>query len=678
MFKSFIQRIGVVIAVGLLAACGGGGGGSSCNPLLSSCSGSSGGGSSGGGTTTEPTLTVTLLDSTNAVTTTLPVTNPLTVRAVLKDANGNAVPNAVVSFTTLSTLGLLTPSSDLTNASGVATAQLSAAGISAQGAATIDASATVGSTDVSGSAAYKVGAANVTVSNLTVVAGAQQSIPAYGTTSVELTVSVNGTPSTTPLTVNLTSPCAAAGKATLPTSVQTINGVATATYADLGCGGSDTVTASVLGQTRNVTITSAAPQAANVQFVSSTPETIVIRGTGGAGLSEVATVSFKVVDASGNPVGSKNVTFDLTTRTGGLELDGQASGTVTKQSGADGLVSVSVKSGTLPTAVWVTATLGGGITAQSNLLRVSTGLPTQNRFSLSVTTHNIEGWDYDGTESMVNVIASDRLGNPVPNGTAINFISEGAQIGASCVTTNGRCSVSFLSSAYRPINDTEPTNTVTKGRVTILAYALGEETFTDVNGDNVYQTSEVFGDLGNAFVDFNENGTFASTEQEIPFSPAGSSACVSMPTNYPTVVSRAGTCDGVWGRAHVRADGVIVLSGSTAYVRTSKLITMAGACSKGLTYQLTDVNYNPMPAGTTISVSDNGVKYSKVGEAELATATLIVTGTPVVDTTAAGGTFPTVSVRADDCVSGTVSGTFDLTFTSPKGLRTTHTYTVVN
>ena len=57
MFKSLIQRLGVVVVVGLVAACGGGGGGDSCNPLLSSCTGSG-----GGGTTLVPTATISLAD----------------------------------------------------------------------------------------------------------------------------------------------------------------------------------------------------------------------------------------------------------------------------------------------------------------------------------------------------------------------------------------------------------------------------------------------------------------------------------------------------------------------------------------------------------------------------------------------------------------------------------------
>ena len=46
--------------------------------------------------------------------------------------------------------------------------------------------------------------------------------------------------------------------------------------------------------------------------------------------------------------------------------------------------------------------------------RVLLALPAQNGFSLSVQTSNIEGWSYDGVDTTLLVIASDRMGNPVP------------------------------------------------------------------------------------------------------------------------------------------------------------------------------------------------------------------------------------------------------------------------
>jgi len=96
----------------------------------------------------------------------------------------------------------------------------------------------------------------------------------------------------------------------------------------------------------------------------------------------------------------------------------------TATSDENGYVTTYVRSGTVPTPIWVVATVTGSspvIKTQSNSLTITTGLPAQNSFSLSVGTFNIEGWRYDGITTTLTILASDRLGNPVPDGTAINF-----------------------------------------------------------------------------------------------------------------------------------------------------------------------------------------------------------------------------------------------------------------
>jgi hypothetical protein len=48
----------------------------------------------------------------------------------------------------------------------------------------------------------------------------------------------------------------------------------------------------------------------------------------------------------------------------------------------------------------------------------------------------------------------------------------------------------------------------TDGRVTVLAYALGEESFLDVNGNNVFDAGEDYQDLGDIFIDRLFNGSY--------------------------------------------------------------------------------------------------------------------------------------------------------------------------
>jgi hypothetical protein len=284
------------------------------------------------------------------------------------------------------------------------------------------------------------------------------------------------------------------------------------------------------------------------------------------------------------------------------------------------------------------------------------------------------------------VIASDRLGNPVPDGTAINFITEGAQITpASCTTTKGTCSVNFTSAASRPAN----------GRVTILAYAIGEKSFVDANSNNRYDLTpapgETFYDLGDPYIDANENGQWDAGEFYIPSTTSGSSPCLTQPgggalpvANYWNVPSRENTCTGTWGQNYVRRSAVIVLSGSYAYITPTTVVDMASSCSRSFNLTLTDVNGNPMPAGTTVGIANNNVYYQTAGNAPGTATVSIDNGTPVLNTNNLGGTPITLTVSGS-CSGSPVlqypQGSVDVVVTTPGvpnhgGIKTTIPFTV--
>lgn len=690
--------------------------------VLAGCGGGSPGGSGDGTTppsTATPTLSMVLLDSGGAGTTALAPGVPLTVQATLKDAAGAPIPNTVIAFTSAdTTLGVVSPASALTDASGVATTRLDAASISASGASQVDATATLAgaTTPPTGSAPFAIGAANVSL----VLSTSQPSISAFGTSTLLATITVNGAAPSSPMIVQFTSNCVASGKATLSTNVQTINGVATATYTDKGCGQPDTIIASVGSTQKSATITVAAPTAVNIQFVGTTPNSILaIQGTGCAGCSNSATVTFKVVDQTLAGLANQTVNFGLTTTAGGITLDGvllAAGGTIQNTTAADGTVSVTVQSGTVPTSVWVTATLGA-LTTQSNQLVISTGRPVQDSFSLAATILNIDGGNFDGAETTLTARAADRMGNIVADGTTINFITEGAQIvgetstvvggtgttQSTCSTVKGACSVKLVSSEFRPRGDSEPSGLATANRVTVTAFGLGEENFVDANGNNVFDQGESWDDLGDIFVDNNEDTIWELGEQSIQFSAINTSACpAALPANgkLDNAASRPGTCDAVWGRAHVRRSLVIVLSGNTAQTDTpGRVLNMALKCKSTFAVRLFDQNGNPMPAGTTLSLADISVFDSSFTTSTTCPgfsppvtscnipaplpATVTIDGgatSTVPNTNAAGGTFHFIQVNGPaPLCQAPVSGTFTLKVQTPSATSNTTTiipYTV--
>lgn len=605
---------------------------------------------------------------------------PVTATATLSDADGDLLQNAVVTFTAGGSLVAFTPTSAsvLTNASGVASVILNAASIDSTGATSITASAQLdtSTTITSKPVGIAVNGASVALGTLTL---GSPSISSYGTSSVSVPVLIGGAPATVPISVTFTSACVANGKAALssPVTSNAVTGIANSTYKDNNCNsGSDLITASVIGgATASATITVVPPTTNNIQFVSATPAIIGTKTAGAATLSKSSVVKFKVVDSSNNGKAGVLVNFSIlpASAPGGITFS-PASAT----SDADGYVTTMVTSGTVPTPLWVVATVDGtSIKSQSNELTITTGLPTQDFFSLSVNIYNPECWSYDGVFDPITIIASDRLGNPIPDGTAINFITEGAQITpASCTTTGGTCTVNFVCSEYRPID----------GRVTILAYAVGEKSFIDTNANNSYDSGETYYDIGDPYIDANKNFKWDSGEQYISSETSGSSACVAQspatidPTSYWNALSKTNTCTGKWGQNYVRRDAVIALSGSNAYITAPHTVDMASSCTASFSRMLFDENDNPMPAGTTVASANNDVYYHVDGQ-DPGTATVSITGTPVLNTNNLGGTPITIKVAAGtDCTSLPVlqypQGNVDVVVTTPKGHISTIPFTV--
>ena len=634
-----------------------------------------------------------------------------TVKATLKDAAGAAVANTVVTFTLANaSMATLTPSSGttLTNASGVATITL-AGGVTA-GASTITANAQVGAATVTGSSGFAVGAANVTISPPVFGVGVVP-LSAFGTTSVTVIVSSGGVPVTSAQTVTFSSPCASANpaKAVLSASATTVNGVAIASYRDNGCAGTDIVTASVGGgASSSATLTVIAPTTGSIQYVSSVPSNISLKGTGGA---EVSQVTFKVLDSSGGPISGRVVNFGLSTTVGGIILTpnlGTPFTTGTATSDANGMVFTQVNSGNISTPVRVTATTctnstnpctGTTLTTQSSGLTVTTGVADQFGFSLAATTHSIEGWNIDGETSTLTARLADHFKNPVPDGTGVVFTAEAGTVVASCFTVGGACSALYTSSGTRPVN----------GRVTVLAYAVGEETFTDLNGNGwadlapINEKIDPNGnptDLPEAFVDYNENGTWDSaTEPYIDFNQDGAYNLADGKFNgilcddITPGRSSAGTC-GVTHSLHVRQSQIIVLSSSSANIIINggaaislPVCTLANGDTP-MTFQVAviDINGNNMPTGTTIAfVTDNGTITSSAsvtladsigcrtgGSCPASAASATFGNIPVTMKSDAAFTAATSTTPAS-CSNTATTGTFTVKVTSPKGLITTAT-----
>lgn len=618
-------------------------------------------------TGTTSAAVVTLSSSSSSISS----SSPAILSATVHNSSGALVAGTLVRFATAGTgFALFSPSgaTALTNASGVA--QISLLAGSQFGADTVTATATVSGVSVSSSALGFSVSGTASASQITLAASTNTISSSTPTTLTATLSNTSGTPlANTVVTFATQGTGYGVFFPSGGTALTNSSGVATIT---LNAGtqiGADTVTATAT--VSGVTVTSsplgysvsAAPvtsTAASIQFVSANPTIIALRGIGG---QENSTIVFKVRDSNGNPLANQAVTFALTTTAGAI---GFASTSPT--SASDGTVNAVLQAGTVPTAVRVKAVLTSNtnITSVSSQLVVSTGLPHQNGFSLAASKLNLEAFNFDGITSQLTVRLADRYGNLVPDGTAVSFRTAGGVglVVPSCTTTAGACTVQFTSAGVRPIN----------GRLVILATAIGEESFIDLNGNGLFDASEqsTITDLGEAYIDANENGVRDAGEEFIDFN---NNQRYDGPTgNFVGILRNDGVAPST---LNVRASITLVLSTSAARIAGLPAAINPAQCTNGtpftptpqtFTFTIGDLNGNRMVSGTTIVFStSNGTITSQP-----ASFTALDSNVNAPQSfTVSLASDATQDATALACTNATHLGSFLVTVTSPTGAITT-------
>lgn len=632
-----------------------------------------------------PSLKVGLPDVLNNPTNAIATSGYTTLSVTVSAPNGQGVPNQPVDVAPDEKLIFPDGNTALTNANGVATFKVTRASLLVTGAGTLTISFNykVGSitTYPDGSAppaadkvvtaylGYQLAAANIA---LDANVGAA-TLAAYGTRQITVTANVNGAPTTTPALVNFSASCGqikpasastnSVGQAVVSYTATDAPGTAVST---VGCSGKTVdITASTAGAaaiTKQLNII-AAP-ATNLGFVDATPARIYLAGSGGATQS---VIRFKLTNAQGAALLGQDVVLTLKTQTGGavkatFGLVGNTAA-VTLTTDSNGEVLVPVFSGTVPTSVLVNAALVSNplVQTDSAVLTIASGRAAQARLSLSLEKFAIRGFNFDGETTSVTLSLADRQGNPVPDGTAVNFVTQGGVMVPPVCTTgavagNSQCQVSIRTQNPRPSN----------GRIKILAYASGEEDFTDNNFNNVYDAGDTFSDLGNAFRDDDESGTYSSALDGFTVPRTGSSACSKDGTPAPVNVltGRSGTCDGVWGAADVRAQAIIVFStddltmGAPIWTSAAEAQWDNQVVATRLELFIQDLNGNSVPTGSTIAaVAVDNSKFSPSHTVTTGAATTTTYGTCIIT----GQSYETVpnsllplplAVYLKECASG--------------------------
>ncbi len=626
--------------------------------------------------------------STDADTFVISAVSPGYLTMLIVDENSVAVENQIVSVST--TLANAVPTTVLTDASGSAQVRLDF--LNNLGADTVVATALLDSTNFTGSLNYGIVAPSIQLGDDsgTFISGQLEispgSLSAGGNASVSAYLVDNASPPQpflVPVEVNFTSVCASLQTplASIDATVISSSGVASAAYKANGCIGDDTITATLAFGgaefTATGTITVASDQAGSIKFVSADPQAITLQGAGGAGFQETSTLTFQVVDTSGNPLKDQNVEFSVNGDAGGLTINPTSA--ITDENGEAFTI---VQAGGIPLVVNIIATVEVGatkISTQSTGLVVSGGLPDDDSFTLSATDFNPEGFDFSGETTEISVFLSDIFNNPPPEGTPVFFTTEGGTIGSSCSTnTAGSCSVTWTSANPRPVD----------GRSTVLAYTQGVESFIDEDGDGKLSDSEAFSpdlaevyrdddegivfnadgsvlvedyDVGEFFVDFDKSGTHNAADGEYNGNLCDDTTSPLCSTQQSLNISRSLVLTMSTSSALISAaNGATTLADQTTDDQ-ARLDIDSGRKEVTVTYS--DTNNQPLPIDTTIIVTtDDGKLAGK-------------TSVTQINSNSAGTSSFTFTLEDDDLTKND-TGTVTITVSTPNNFETVISFPV--
>lgn len=339
------------------------------------------------------------------------------------------------------------------------------------------------------------------------------------------------------------------------------------------------------------------PPVNSIAFISASPTSISLKGTGGAGRTETSVVSFIIRDIAGQPLAGQTVDFTLDTSVGGISLIPASA-----VSDASGSVKTIVNAGVISTPVRVAATVRGtNISVKSDQLTVSTGLPHQDGLSVAFSSPNPEALNYDDVIVTVSAMLSDHFGNPVPDGTSVYFTAFGGSIEPAGATKNGIATVNWRSQNPRP----------TDGIAKILAYAIGEESFTDLNGNGLADPGE-FTDIPETFL--SKSGKSTRDPASDPFIDFNGDGIYNVGDGRFNGIFQGTSSIGSPRTINVFSNSSITMSGSDAFITALDPLDLTGTGLKifgpgnstRVTISIMDLNRNIMPENTTTAFSFSG------------------------------------------------------------------------
>ncbi len=427
----------------------------------------------------------------------------------------------------------------------------------------------------------------------------------------------------------------------------TYNGTATAAFTAATKAGTVSVTATAGGVTSSpVNITVNGADAGSIAFESADPPVVGIKGTG---QNEVSIIKFTVLDINGNPVlDGTAVNVSMSGPEGGEYINEDDSTPLDATvSTVGGEATVFLHSGLVAGNVTFFATVDGtGLTSATPTLSIGGGVPDYAHLTIAADTLNLEGLEYVNIQSNISVYVADRFGNlNVLEGTTVSFYTEsGALKSSAMLDVEGKTQLTFrtqnpipydvaplewemslfanVASDYNipvpcipPDPQTDPPTCIPSdpmpeypagnprdGLATVTVGVIGEEDFDDANGNGVFDGSDTYTDtLDELFLDANDNGIFND----------GVGAGVDPLELY---VDDNGS--GVWDGANDQWDASktifksirLLITGRPTFIAVDDPdpFTILDAGSKTFRLLVSDINLNPLIAGSTVNVTLKG------------------------------------------------------------------------
>ncbi|MGO2386264.1 MAG: Ig-like domain-containing protein [Psychrobacter sp.] len=472
---------------------------------------------------------ITLLDSNGRMTNTV-TSAGATATVVVTDNDRNPIRNALVSFQAEGVMFGTSNSTVLTNEKGEAI--ISVKPLDSTNTGSYQLSATVNYNDLTkATSGYNFSLQSIEVS-ITEFELSSINLESGGNTNITLKTKdfVNDVYQND-VVVNFSTECGSFDSNSVISSNQgDISTTYTAIDADGKlCTGSQTITATPANNTeqeKTRTVSIAGVAASSVVYT--TAEKVQL-GASNSGSSSSGQIEFTVY-ANGRPAANQDIEIskiETPPDFSFVALNNQAPTTVASDS--QGKVIVNLYPGALPGPVEIKATLKSNtsIFALSKDVSVATGRATQNGVSISLSK-NVLANSVDGDTTTITARLVDRVGNPVPEGTVVSFISEGGGITPNCTTSEkGICTVEFSTQNPRPVDN----------RVSVIAYVEGDKDYIDKDGDNQFSAGDIFThNIGDFFRDDNENNKYDSEAGEFMYKRGANGAvCAPSSDSQPNI-----------------------------------------------------------------------------------------------------------------------------------------------